>query len=1029
MGPRFNVFLAFSALTVGCGWFIGCGTGQVVPVTGPIDPSTLPSETGNTPPQIFVIEPSTSITLDDRDTFTIVWRDTDPDTNALVTGKLDPDFTTDNGNEITIFSNVSEDNDDPDGLDRFVLNTSGLAAGTYFVVLEIFDEINPRVTARSAASIRIVPAGLSPGNAPPKITVTTPTLNLGVGQEDRLVIEWIDTDPDSNATLYIVADLNNDPNDDNVLDPNDPGIVLLGLRTEDADPAPFNPEDVGLVGGGVVGGVTVIPGETPPPLFDADGDMDIDELDEAAFCAQPNRLCVIIDINQLPVRPTGDPYFIRITADDQVNPQVHAYAPGSIRVLTFETGVVDLGQVGRTITGAVFQGFNEGANVGSEFAAFGDWDVDGTNDAMIVAQFGSGIGRIRVGQAFLLYGTPGLRLSGITNINEIGGSIRGTVFTGGGSGFTLGGLGEDKGTMGITSVDVVPDVTGDGRPEILFGQPFLSGQNDFVIVDPQGKSDPGDCILTSTGCGIGIYGDDGLPEPDSIDGNFILGRFGCDPNLGVNDFFDSGYAFFMSSNPRGLETFNNIAVDLQLLGQFNSDGDGSISAAKGTRWRGSYHDLVLTTKLGPSFSDQAVTRDTLFGRTVASLPDMTTLGLRAGRFKDGFNEILISAPRGLRSDLESGVEINRLLSSNATDRPGKIFFQNGTTNDDSREGDGEGTVDAYENSGNISSIPTFSSLGDCSRSPDYDVFLIIVGEANGDEFGWGVSAGDFNRDGSPDILCGAPGANRDGKIDSGILYVLFGSLTIGNIDLSIKNQAPPRLELHGDDGDRLGGGELLNADDPRNTNGVRRGNAHALIQDFNGGSNDDIVFGIPLHDSDGIEDSGLVGIILGDRLITGENIFNLSQLATNELPGVIIQGVNPNDRFGDSVASAGDYNGDGLGDIVVTAPNEIRFVNGQERRGVVYIVFGNSDAVNRRFFSTQIGTEILPGVAFVSPYEVGSLDEAAPEMAKGAGDLDGDGFDDVMIGNPDADFVDPASPGQRRNDAGEFYLIYGNGLD
>jgi hypothetical protein len=34
-----------------------------------------------------------------------------------------------------------------------------------------------------------------------------------------------------------------------------------------------------------------------------------------------------------------------------------------------------------------------------------------------------------------------------------------------------------------------------------------------------------------------------------------------------------------------------------------------------------------------------------------------------------------------------------------------------------------------------------------------------------------------------------------------------------------------------------------------------------------------------------------------------------------------------------------------------------------------------------------------------------------------------------MIGNPLADFVDPASPGQHRNDAGEVYFIYGNGLD
>ena len=68
----------------------------------------------------------------------------------------------------------------------------------------------------------------------------------------------------------------------------------------------------------------------------------------------------------------------------------------------------------------------------------------------------------------------------------------------------------------------------------------------------------------------------------------------------------------------------------------------------------------------------------------------------------------------------------------------------------------------------------------------------------------------------------------------------------------------------------------------------------------------------------------------------------------------------------------------------------------------------------------------VPGIVFVSPYQLGSLDEAAPTNATFVGDLDGDGFDDIMIGNPEADFIDPEAPTQRRPDAGEAYLIYGN---
>jgi hypothetical protein len=382
---------------------------------------------------------------------------------------------------------------------------------------------------------------------------------------------------------------------------------------------------------------------------------------------------------------------------------------------------------------------------------------------------------------------------------------------------------------------------------------------------------------------------------------------------------------------------------------------------------------------------------------------MTNQILGTSRFKDGYDEILISIPFGLRTSYHYAYDPD--------DRPGRIMLQDGVTGYQA-SGSDKGDPDRFFKWKTISSVPGFE--GDdtdpkCYRWLGYTASISIVGKESGDELGWASSAGDFNNDGSSDILCGAPGADRNGNVDAGILYILFGSLAFEQTDLSVGN--PPRVEIHGEAGDRLG-------------------QIQSLVDDFNGDGIDDIAFGVPNHDSEGLSDSGLVGVILGGVTITGENIFQLSQVATSELSGVIITGETENQRFGYSVATAGDVNGDGLGDVIITAPGEVRVVNGQTRHGVVYLVYGSANPINKTFTSSQIGTAALPGKVFISPYAVGSLEEAAPEMAKGIGDVDGDGYDDLMIGNPKADFVYTDSEGhyQRRDDAGEAYLIYGNSL-
>jgi hypothetical protein len=79
----------------------------------------------------------------------------------------------------------------------------------------------------------------------------------------------------------------------------------------------------------------------------------------------------------------------------------------------------------------------------------------------------------------------------------------------------------------------------------------------------------------------------------------------------------------------------------------------------------------------------------------------------------------------------------------------------------------------------------------------------------------------------------------------------------------------------------------------------------------------------------------------------------------------------------------------------------------------------------------------LPGIVFLSPYVMGRPNEAAPQVVAFIGDINNDGFGDIAIGNPRADFIDlsfpqgPDAPGGdasvgRRRDAGDAYIIYGN---
>lgn len=289
----------------------------------------------------------------------------------------------------------------------------GLPEGSYYIGASIDDGVNSTVYDYAAGAIVVV--------TDPILSVTAPDISLPVPPADptdpstAVAVSWTTNVPASGGTIDVfVRRLDKSGT---AIGPEEP--ILEGASTNETS-VWFYPEESGIYG------VTVRLSLADPTITNS--------YCTAGTCA--------LDSPQ-PVRVSSLPPVLWLGALTDTEPP---------------------------FDGAVFQGISSEDNTGSALTTAGDLDGDGSGDFVVAARYGKadiGTGDFGPGDAFVIYGASGSDiLTGVYELRTIGSSaLRGVRVAG------IATADNSGDTDGLAAVALIPDVDGDGLDDLAFGFP------------------------------------------------------------------------------------------------------------------------------------------------------------------------------------------------------------------------------------------------------------------------------------------------------------------------------------------------------------------------------------------------------------------------------------------------------------------------------------------------------------------------------------------------------------------------------